>query len=181
MSPLEVGWWRRQVVRPALQEIQLWSESAEILLTGTAIAESRLTWQRQIGGGPALGPYQIEPRTHQSLWADLLAYRSDLSGRILRMLGRSPADAPHTHEGWADWARLQQDSLVYHRGVESIAEGWWYATAIARCRYLWDRDPLPDADDVRGLAETYKRAYNTIHGAATVAGSIPHMERARLS
>ena len=43
------------------------SEAAENLVLGTAIQESNLTHLIQLGGGPALGLYQMEPATHDDL------------------------------------------------------------------------------------------------------------------
>ena len=77
------------VVRPSLESIGLWSEAAERLLLGTAIAESQLTWLRQHGGGPARGVYQIEPATHDDIWANYLAYRDGLANRVARLRMRA--------------------------------------------------------------------------------------------
>ena len=54
---------RELVIKPALLEIELWSEAAEELVLGTAIVESRLSFIKQLGSGPALGFWQIEPDT----------------------------------------------------------------------------------------------------------------------
>ena len=42
---------RELVVKPALFEIELWSEAAEELVLGTAIVESRLSFIKQLGSG----------------------------------------------------------------------------------------------------------------------------------
>jgi hypothetical protein len=42
-----------------------------------------------------------------------------------------------------------------------------YATVIARAKYYLDPHPLPQANDVSGLWEIYKRVWNTNLGAAT--------------
>lgn len=52
------------VVRPVLRVMSAWSQPAEDLVMGTAAQESRLTYLRQLGGGPALGLWQMEPATH---------------------------------------------------------------------------------------------------------------------
>lgn len=69
--------FRDLVVRPSLQEINLWSQAAENLLVGTAIQESGLVYLKQLGGGPALGVYQIEPATHADIWKNYLSLRPD--------------------------------------------------------------------------------------------------------
>jgi len=56
---------RREIIAPALRHIGMWSGAAENLLLGTAAVESRMgTYLRQVGGGPALGIWQVEPVTH---------------------------------------------------------------------------------------------------------------------
>jgi hypothetical protein len=42
-----------------------------------------------------------------------------------------------------------------------------YATVVARAKYYLDRSPLPQAGDVNGLWDIYKRVWNTNLGAAT--------------
>ena len=50
---------RELVIRPALMEIELWSEAAEELVLGTAIVESRLSFIKQLGSGPAFGLWPL--------------------------------------------------------------------------------------------------------------------------
>ena len=69
---------RELVIRPALMEIELWSEAAEELVLGTAIVESRLSFIKQLGSGPALGLWQIEPDTHRNSYDNFLEYREGL-------------------------------------------------------------------------------------------------------
>ena len=63
------------VIQPALLEIELWSEAAEKLVLGTAIVESRLSFIKQLGSGPALGVWQIEPDTSRDVYDNSLDYR----------------------------------------------------------------------------------------------------------
>ncbi len=128
------------VVRPSLDSIGLWSPTAERLLPGTVIAESELTWLRQHGGGPARGVYQIEPATHDDIWAIYLAYRDGLANRVARLAGE----------------RSRHDQLVWNLG---------YATAIARPVHYRRPEPLLAADDLQSLARYYKTHFNTDLGA----------------
>lgn len=142
---INVDHFRTEIVRPTLEAAMLWSPAAENLLVGTAIQESGLRYLRQLEDGPALGVYQIEPATHADLWENYLSYRSELSHRVNWFL----ADLPSAEE----------------QLVTNLA----YATMIARLVYYRRPEPLPDADDIDGLATYYKQHFNTPLGKATPA------------
>ena len=76
---LNVNSMRQQVIYPFLNEIGKWSEAAGELVFGTAILESNLTDLKQHGDGPALGLWQIEPKTLEYLYADYLNFRSEIA------------------------------------------------------------------------------------------------------
>jgi hypothetical protein len=44
----------------------------------------------------------------------------------------------------------------------------YYATLMARAKYLTKPEPLPNHHDALGMAEYYKEHYNTYLGATTV-------------
>lgn len=142
---------RKEVIRPTLKRIELWSPAAETLLLGTALAESVIRnrqYLRQLGGGPARSIYQVEPVTAKDLRSRFLQRRSqaDLRKRILAL------EIP--------------DLSIEEQLTVNLA----YATAIARLRY-WSRpEPLPKANDLVGIARYWKRHYNTHLGAGTVQG-----------
>lgn len=138
------------VIVPTLCSIGLYSEAAVNLLLGTCAQESKMgTYIKQITG-PALGIYQTEPNTHDDIWDNYLKYKPDLSGKILAI------DA---------------------RGTNSLIVNLSYATAIARVQYLRAPAPLPDASDLNGLAQYYKKYYNTPLGAATTQQFIDNYQR----
>ena len=60
---LDTTQFTNHVIQPVLLDLGLYSKAAEELLLGTAIQESRLKYLVQIGGGPALGVYQMEIAT----------------------------------------------------------------------------------------------------------------------
>lgn len=134
------------VIRPTLAAIGLGGAVAEQLVLGTAATESGLSYIHQLGKGPALGLWQMEPATYRSLWSDLLGTpsRAGLRHRVLEVGPYLNPPAP---------ARL----------ISDLALG----AAMCRVRYLWDPHPLPAPGDVRGLAETWKRGYNTVAGKGT--------------
>lgn len=52
------------LITKVLKEVNLYTPSAAAILLGTAAKESSFgTFLRQLNGGPALGPFQIEPAT----------------------------------------------------------------------------------------------------------------------
>ena len=148
--PLDVRDLRAAVIRPTLMSLDLWSAAAEDLVLGTAAQESGLAYLRQIGGGPALGLWQIEPATHDDLWA------STLSGRPVTRLAlqRLAAPAPDLHS----------------QLITNLA----YGAAVCRLLYWRIAAPLPAAGDVAGYAAYWKRWYNTPAGAGTEAEFIKH-------
>lgn len=141
---------RDLIIRPTLETLNLWSLAAEALVLGTAIQESRLVYLRQVGGGPALGIYQIEPATHADLRRNYLDNRPALKNRVAAFLGPSP----------------EPDQQL----VTNLA----YATAVCRLLYYRAPAPLPAADDVDGLAAYWKAHYNTPVGKGTAAEWATH-------
>jgi len=135
------------VIKPALEAIDLYSESAEQLLLGTACAESKLgTYLHQIQG-PALGVFQMEPVTHDDLWNNYLIYRPELQRQVIRL-------TPYTG-GLMPPASLMLTDLRY---------------AAIMARLLYRRSPmaLQKKDDWAGAAEVWKKVYNTYLGSGTV-------------
>ena len=76
---------RELVIRPALMEIELWSEAAEELVLGTAIVESRLSFINQLGSGPAFGLWQIEQDTQRDVYQNVLEYREGLYDQLISL------------------------------------------------------------------------------------------------
>ncbi|MCG6216260.1 hypothetical protein [Vibrio furnissii] len=133
------------VVRPALKYINAHSEAAEQLLMGTITQESGGDFIKQIGGGPAMGIVQMEPATHGDLWENFIRFRPGLRDKLQSLASyRNPGAAVP-----------MADELVFNL---------WYAVAMARVHYLRQKEPLPKAGDVVGMANYWKRYYNTEHG-----------------
>jgi hypothetical protein len=143
---------RQWIIQPALKPIELWSQSAENLLVGTAIQESGLHWLRQ-NQGPALGFWEIEPKTYSWL-ADKIKdhekYKSILASCNFSSLPNDP------------------EVLIWHLR---------YAVIVARFRYLVVSEPLPEADDIEKIASYYVKYYNTYLGKATVEEFVQNYER----
>lgn len=80
LSPLHV---RDYVIRPVLDLLPFSNPAtAERLLLGTAAQESRFRYLKQLGKGPALGLWQMEPLTFRDLW-DRFSVRFSLSRFIV--------------------------------------------------------------------------------------------------
>lgn len=131
---------RNYVIGPTLHYIGLWSESAENLLLGTAAQESHCgKMLHQVGGGPALGVYQIEPNTHHDVWDNFLKYRSEFATLI---------------------QSLASTNYLSRHSPEELIVNLAYATAIARIIYYRVSDPLPFAHSVEALGIYWDLHYN---------------------
>jgi hypothetical protein len=151
---IDVQQFRVEVVRPTLQFLGLWSLEAERLMMGTAAVESGFKYIRQVGGGPALGFFQVEPATRHDIHANFLAYRPAIRDKVTALLME------------ADGMTLDRQLIV------NLA----YSTAIARLVYYRRPQRIPEVDDERGLARYWKAHYNTIHGAGTVDKFLDRMK-----
>lgn len=135
---------RLYVIRPTLERIDRWSESAEELLLGTAAQESGLgRWFHQMNG-PALGIYQMEPATHNDLWRNYLRYQEDLDKAV---------------QGFLSSNFTAEEQLTWNLA---------YSTAVARAQYLRFPEPLPYHLNVSGMAAYWKKYWNTPGGKGRV-------------
>jgi len=128
------------VIRPVLQNVDFWSPSAEKLILGTGLVESRLDKLYQIKG-PALGVFQMEPLTHDDIWDTFLKYNPNATARVQRYMVRK--DTPDKNE------------LVWNLA---------YATVMCRMKYLRVPEALPHSSDFKGMAHYWKQHYNTPRG-----------------
>ena len=168
---IDVEEFRTLVVRQTLQFMDelyeetedrrpgFWSQSAENLLVGTAIQESGLRNLMQRGGGPAIGLFQMEPTTFKDIWNYL--YRKGSSDEAFTDTCMY-FQQHHTNVNEAD----EQDFL--EKPWMEMAWNLRFATVMARVHYWRVSSPLPDADDVEGLARYWKLYYNTPLGHGTV-------------
>lgn len=150
MIGLDVRQLKYEIVRPTLIALDLWSPAAENLLTGTALAESRAVYLRQVGGGPALGLWQMEPDTHDDCWNNWLCApgRSRQATALRQIIG-------HLNPS----AGLMIGNLLY-------------AAGMARVRYQRVPASLPGATDAAGLSQYHKDFYNTALGAGDATANV---------
>lgn len=72
----------RHVIRPVLKDLNLWSEPAERMVLGTACQESECGRFLVQVGGPALGIYQMEPKTEYDLIKNFIRHRPALHDKM---------------------------------------------------------------------------------------------------
>ncbi|MBL1293061.1 MAG: hypothetical protein COB61_004230 [Thiotrichales bacterium] len=145
---IAVQQYREHIVTPVLKWLGMYSESAVRLVMGTAATESHFDFIKQIGGGPALGRYQMEPATHDDIWDNYLRYKPALRDKILYGVG----------------ALFDQD-VPRHR---LLTGSDYYATAMCRLHYRRVKAALPDHDNIEQLANYWKQHYNTYKGKGSV-------------
>jgi len=133
------------VIRPTLYRIGLSSPIATQLILGTAMVESRAKYLRQLGNGPALGIYQMEPFTHDDIYQNVLAYNKSLEERIT--------------------------ALTVSTTALEMTGNMFYATAMCRVQYYRFAEALPAFNDFEGMAKYHKKYYNTVAGATNIAES----------
>lgn len=146
---MDASQFRTLIVQPILEYLDLENLSLENLLMGTCAQEtSMLHYLKQIPNGPALGPYGMEPNTHNDIIDNFLVYRSPLKSKIFDLLS--------TYE----MGKTLSDALI---------SNLFYATAMATMQYHRCKETLPNPNDVTALANYWKIHYNTIDGAGTTS------------
>lgn len=134
---------RIAVVRPALKALDPiipYSVVAENLVLGTAAHESDgFTCRVQIGGGPALGLWQIEPTTDMDEHRNFLKFRPQLETRIAALMRPDPLGEAH---------QLEVNDA--------------YGAALCRLKYFRSPAKLPaDPGDIFEMGRLWASVYNT--------------------
>lgn len=146
--------FRNCIVRPALEEIKHYSPDAEELLVATMAHESKGGIFVAQQGGPALGIYQMEPFTYDSLWNSYIIQFPELLARILGACRYT--------------ARPTADHLMWNMRLSTI---------MTRVFYLQVKEALPNKNDIEGIWHIYKTYYNTSKGSATKEDFIANYNR----
>lgn len=159
---------RDYVIRPVLAALNLPAPTtAERLLMGTAAQESQFTHLKQLGGGPALGLWQMEPGTLYDLF-DRYVTRQDRWEPIVRFtLGIRPPIP-------SSW----QEPEVREFLAFSLQTNLPFACAMARLHYYarpFDMTLVsPTSTD---LASVWKQHYNTVLGKGRVSEFVENYRR----
>lgn len=142
----------KALITSVLKELGLHSDNAVNLLMGTAAQESHLgKYRKQIGGGPALGIFQMEPATFNDIVKNYLRFKPGLTVKI---------------EGVARVCRFH---------AEDIENNDLLAICMARVHYLRVSEAIPS--DVEGMARYWKKYYNTPLGKGTVEEFISNYKK----
>ncbi len=160
------------VIRPTLARLARYrpamaSEAAEALLLATAAVESHCGLRlRQLGGGPALSPWQVEPATAMDVWDGwALGTRTQLVD-----IGNGPQPFPHYRRPELARALNELTVLGQPLAFDMAQLGWNLAVGCAAARLVyWQRVPgaLPPAGDRDAQWTVYKKHFNTHLGATT--------------
>lgn len=141
-----------RVIRPTLKEIpQGFTEASERAITMIWAHESRRgEFIHQVGGGPALGPIQMEPTTHDSTWK----YGDSIWDNAFK-LGIITA---------------YQYAGDKHPPAERLLYDLRYNVFMVRQRLFMKREALPNIEDeidqVAALSKYLKKHWNSVGGAA---------------
>lgn len=136
----------REIIRPTLKYLEMWSPSAENLMLGTCAQETNMgTYIRQLNKGPGMGIYSMERATYEDLWDNYLIHRASMYLPLLIYC-----------------------SYETEPGFKALIYNLRYATAMARVHYWRVKEALPNHDDIIGLAQYWKKYYNTTEGKGTV-------------
>jgi len=151
------------VIRPTLEMLGRWTEASEKLVLYTACQESHLEYLRQLGmegigrgSSMALGLFQMEKATHDDIWVNYLRHRPGIATAV---------------------RQFELEGLYDDDNYLELAGNLYYAAAMCRVHYLRVPEALPRADDLRGLANYWKRYYNTSAGHGTPQQFIDNAHR----
>lgn len=96
------------------------------------MVESGYVYLRQLGNGPALGFWQMEPATHNDCWNNFLAFRGPLRAAVVN-LGKT----------------CQPEEMM-----------WSLRYAAAMCRIKYFRSPKPLPTNSQSSADMWLSVYN---------------------
>lgn len=145
--------FRRNVIREPLMSVALYSQSAENLLFGIAAQESHLgKFVEQVGGGPALGPYQNE----RGSFEDAVSFLNENANKIF-------------------YGKCKK--IVEGKSIHDLKTDFKLATIIARLYVMRFPEPLPKPDDIDGMAVYWKKYWNTVNGKGTVEQFVENYKR----
>lgn len=146
---------KQYIIEPTLKYLGFLNDSEVNLLLGIVAQESHMGEYLHQLTGPALGIYQMEPKTEQYNLKYLEKKRYSLYNKIIDL-------------------KFVVSNEIYNNQMEG---NLYYATAMARIHFLRFPEPLPKADDIEGLATYWKKYYNTEKGKGNITDFIRNYNR----
>ena len=134
----------KDIIRLALEHLDLDSEDARSLIYTTGKAESDYKTLQQYGGGPALGFFQMEPATCRDIWENYVMYRPKYRDKLYAL-------------GFDDGTL--EFCLLSNIGLQA---------ALCRLHYRRVPSALPKAGNLEAQAKYWKEFYNTKLGKGTI-------------
>ena len=134
----------KDIIEWTLYKMGMYSEDAAAMIYRTGMAETGYKHLKQMGGGPAIGFFQIEPATMYDVLDNYAAYRPQIKSDL--------------------YALGYDDSDAETRVMANIA----LQVAFCRLCYRRDKNPIPKLEDMEAQAKYWKKVYNTELGKGTV-------------
>ena len=131
-----------KIVDSVLRELDMYSQDAFDLVMRTGMQESRFKYLEQLGEGPAIGFFQVEPLTAEDIWVNYLIYKTSVREKLALVAPLGP---------WSKFTIMSNIALQ---------------AALCRLKYRRDRNPIPS--DVKGQADYWKSVYNSHPFALTI-------------
>ena len=142
------------IIKPALKFMGggYDSNNARMLLLATAAVESNCGHYIKQINGPALGIWEMEPSTHDDIWAECDALYGSLGQEVALLAG-------------VDDALLRS----FKTEADTMITNPMYSCVMARLKYAMAPSPLPEYKNghMEYIWQYYKRIYNTDSGATT--------------
>lgn len=148
----------RDLIKSTLRVFSAYSTEAVDLLMLTAAQESFCgETLRQLGGGPALGIFQMEPETYNDIMSRFIPNRPDLGTRLNSF-----------RTSLSPWMDLEGNLL--------------FQIVIARVNYMRIHEAIPkwsgnEEEYIRALAAYWKKYWNTKIGKGTQEEAIANYKR----
>jgi len=134
----------KSIIDWTLKKMDMYSQDAAAMIYRTGMAETSYKHLSQMGDGPAIGYFQLEPETMKDIMKNYVAYRKPIL-ESLKSLGYAEDDSEY---------RVKSN----------------IALQVAFCRLKYKRDPfpLPLWWNTKDQADYWKRVYNTELGKGTI-------------
>ncbi len=137
-----------KIVDHVLRALDMHSQDAFDLVMRTGMQESKFKYLEQLGEGPALGFFQVEPATAEDTWVNYLVFKTSIREKLALVAPLGP---------WDEFTIMSNIALQ---------------VALCRLKYRRDRYRIPS--DIFGQASYWKRVYNTPLGAGTEVEFVAH-------